>query len=184
MRDFVIAAIVSGSMIISAAVVAPKSITPPPVPTPIITPAPAPAPATVTEVIPPKKQPITHVISDDPGGIVAAYIAKYWEWNQNEDLVRIEGGCASACTLVLGLIEPSRMCATRNAEFGFHSASYGPTTEYSANGTAALWMFYEFGRIGRILKQHGWDGPSYHPALLIIDAQEIVRPCKWEDYHG
>ena len=124
----------------------------------------------------------THVIADDPGGILVAFIAKYWQWHEAGDQVRIEGGCASACTLVLAFIESDHLCATRNAEFGFHAATLGMGGPYSEEGTQMLWFFYK-DRTARVLAKHGWEGPSDHPELLIIDAQEIVRPCKWEDYH-
>lgn len=125
----------------------------------------------------------THVIDEDGGGIVLEYIARYWQWRAAGDKVRIEGFCASACTVLLGVIEPSNMCATRNAEFGFHSATYGPGGSYAEDGTQTMWMFYR-GRTARVLAKNGWPGPSEHPELLMIDAQELVRPCKWEDYHG
>jgi len=124
----------------------------------------------------------THTIADDPGGIVVAFIAKYWQWYEAGDQVRIEGRCVSACTLVLAFLPNDRVCATRNAEFGFHSASLGPEGPYSEEGTQMLWMFYK-DRTARVLAKHGWEGPSDHPELLYIDAQEFVRPCKWEDYH-
>lgn len=127
--------------------------------------------------------PTTHIVADDDGGVLLAYIAKYWQWHVNGDLVRIEGECNSACTILLGIIESDHICAARNGEFGFHSASIGPGI-YSEDGTVMLWSFYRDSRTERVLKKHGWEGPSRHPELIMIDAEEIVRPCKWEDYHA
>lgn len=126
-------------------------------------------------------EPKTHTISGDPGGKIISYIAKYVAWNVANDRVIIDGECNSACTIVVGVIDDDKLCATRNAEFGFHSASFGKA--YDATWTAALWTFYD-GRAERVLKQHGWKGPSNHPEILVIDAQEIVRPCTGRDYRG
>ncbi len=132
-----------------------------------------------------KPKPVTHTITDDPGGEILSFIARFVQWRDAGDSVRIEGECNSACTLVLGIIPSDRICATRNAEFGFHSAMlvFGPgMTRYSEEGTQLLWFFYQ-DRVRRVLTKNGWAGPSAHPELLVIDALEIVRPCKWEDYH-
>ncbi len=130
--------------------------------------------------------PVTHSIAGDDGGSILEYIARYVVWQKNGDSVRIEGECDSACTIVLGVVDTSRICATRNAEFGFHSASLAyanGSIEYSADATRLLWWFYE-DRVKRVIVRHGWKGPSFHPKLLMIDALEFVRPCTWEDYHG
>ena len=121
------------------------------------------------------------IIEDDPGGLLFQYVAKYVGWQNNGDTVRIEGDCYSACTLLLGLIPPTRICATRNAQFGFHSASEG--SEYSEDATRVMWALYN-DKVRAVLAKHGWKKPSFHPDLVMVDAQEIVKPCKWEDYHG
>jgi hypothetical protein len=70
-------------------------------------------------------------ISDDRGGRIKAYILKY-EWLRiaGEKIV-IDGMCASACTLVLGIIPPDKLCATSQASFGFHQ---GYNLDYAASG--------------------------------------------------
>ncbi len=137
-------------------------------------------------VSPVQAAPTVHTITGDPGGEILGFIAKYVQWRDNGDSVRIEGECNSACTLVLGIVPTTRICATRNAEFGFHSAMAIYTdgsTEYSPDGTQLLWLFYQ-GRVQRVLNKYGWPGPSNHPDIITIEALEFVRPCKWEDYHG
>ena len=123
------------------------------------------------------------IIEDDPGGILFEYVAKYVQWGKDEDTVRIEGDCYSACTTLFGFIPLTHICATRNAQFGFHSASEGLGGAYSEDGTLVLWALYS-PKVRAVLAKHGWEKASYHPDLLLIDAQEIVKPCKWEDYHG
>jgi len=61
-------------------------------------------------------------IADDYGGNIGAYWSRYTALRASNDQVVIDGTCSSACTLVLGLIPPSRICVTRNARFGFHAA--------------------------------------------------------------
>lgn len=133
--------------------------------------------------------PQTHYIGTDEGGVIINYVAQYVSWEQAKDRVVLTGECDSACTILVGIIDDERMCATRNAEFGFHSAfvATGPFSlpKYSAHGTEMLWDFYtSHDRTVRVLERHGWKGPSEHPDLLMIDAQEILRPCTEKDLGG
>lgn len=61
-------------------------------------------------------------IADDHGGNIGEYWSRYTALRAGNDQVIIDGMCSSACTLVLGLVPPSRICVTRNAVFGFHAA--------------------------------------------------------------
>lgn len=61
-------------------------------------------------------------IADDHGGNIGAYWSRYTAMRANKDQVIIDGTCSSACTLVLGLIPPDRICVTQNALLGFHAA--------------------------------------------------------------
>lgn len=119
--------------------------------------------------------PKTRVIINDPGGYIMEYVAKYALWAHNGDQIRIEGQCDSACTVLLGIIPDERVCATKNAELGFHSGGLG--TEYSQEATILLWSFYQE-RTRRVLVKRGWRGPTKHPELIYVEAQEIVRPCR------
>ncbi len=121
------------------------------------------------------KQPTVHVIHRDGGGVLFHYIEKYYVWNTNGDRVRVAGECYSACTLVLGALDNRRICAARGAQFGFHSASN--SGEFTQGGTEFMWSFYS-GQVREVLARHGWAAPSYHPEFLMINAQEIVRPCE------
>lgn len=128
----------------------------------------------------------THVVKKDGGGNMVEYINKYGAWATKKDSVVVAGQCDSSCTIMLGLIEPDLICATRHAEFGFHSAMdyFGDgKAVYSEIGTQTLWFFYtNVDRVQRVLAKHGWSGPSNHPKLILIEAQEMVRPCTEDDY--
>jgi hypothetical protein len=61
-------------------------------------------------------------ITDDRGGNIGAYWSRYSALRASDDQVVIDGMCSSACTLVLGIVPPNRICVTKNAMLGFHAA--------------------------------------------------------------
>ncbi len=87
----------------------------------------------------------TMLIAGDRGGQIGRYLQTFAQVRSSGERVVIDGNCLSACTLVLGLVPRSRVCATPRARFGFHAAwmpdSDGhPVT--SPMGTQALWNIY------------------------------------------
>ena len=87
----------------------------------------------------------TMLIAGDRGGQIGHYLQTFAQVRSSGERVVIDGNCLSACTLVLGLVPRSRVCATSRARFGFHAAwmpdSDGhPVT--SPMGTQALWNIY------------------------------------------
>ncbi len=84
-------------------------------------------------------------IAEDRGGQIGHYLQAFAMLRSSGENVVIDGNCLSACTLVLGLIPRSRICATPRARFGFHAAwmpdaDGAPVT--SQLGTQALWNIY------------------------------------------
>jgi len=71
-------------------------------------------------------------VSDNHGGSVAQYDARWSENARRGVSVRIVGPCQSACTVLLRHIPRSRICVTPEASFGFHQAQ----------ATATLWSGY------------------------------------------
>jgi hypothetical protein len=61
-------------------------------------------------------------IYDDPGGQIGGYLAKYEAIRDAGEPVVIDGACASACTLLLGVVPRNQICVTSRAVFAFHSA--------------------------------------------------------------
>jgi len=59
------------------------------------------------------------VITNDPGGFVAARVARVAAMGDRE--VRIEGRCDSACTLFLAA---RNVCVSPDARLGFHGPSF------------------------------------------------------------
>jgi hypothetical protein len=57
-----------------------------------------------------------------PGGPVGPFIKLFEEVRNSGERVVIDGPCLSACTLVLDMVPPDRICVTRRAVLGFHAA--------------------------------------------------------------
>jgi hypothetical protein len=64
-------------------------------------------------------------IIDDEGGNIGVYWTRYMEIRNAGERVVIDGACSSACTMVLGIVPPDRICVTPNAVLGFHAAYRG-----------------------------------------------------------
>jgi len=99
----------------------------------------------------------TMLIAEDRGGQIGHYLQAFAMLRSSGEHVVVDGNCLSACTLVLGLIPRSQMCATSRARFGFHAAwmpdvDGRPVT--SAMGTQALWNIYP-SEVRRWINRHG-----------------------------
>lgn len=84
-------------------------------------------------------------ISEDRGGQIGHYLQAFATLRSSGERVIIDGNCLSACTLVVGMIPKSRICATPRAVLGFHAAwmpgrDGEPVT--SKLGTQELWKVY------------------------------------------
>lgn len=86
-------------------------------------------------------------VSDDHGGRVADYDARWAMHAHDGARVRIVGPCQSACTVLLGHIPRSRICVTPQASFGFHLA-------HLSQATGTLWHGYP-ADIKAWINQHG-----------------------------
>ena len=84
-------------------------------------------------------------IAEDRGGQIGHYLQAFALLRSTGERVVIDGDCLSACTLVLGMIPRSQMCATDRAVFGFHAAwmpDHDGRPVTSSTGTRALWNIY------------------------------------------
>jgi hypothetical protein len=61
-------------------------------------------------------------IKSDPGGQIGPYLENLVALRGSGEHVIIDGPCLSACTMVLGVIPPERICVTPRARLGFHAA--------------------------------------------------------------
>jgi hypothetical protein len=118
----------------------------------------------------------------DWGGQLGVYIERYNEWRRTGELVVIDGMCISACTLVTGLIEPERLCATPYARLAFHSAASIDALgqrAFAREATRIVWRIYPQ-RVRDLLIRHGWQDGMDHANLIYVEGKElhsIIRPC-------
>lgn len=86
-------------------------------------------------------------ITNDHGGYVEEYKAKYERIRDRHERVIIDGVCNSACTLVFGIVPLNKICVTPRASIGFHQAYYDKAFTFgikvtSAEGTSDLMSYY------------------------------------------
>lgn len=95
-------------------------------------------------------------ILDDSGGRIGAYLSKYEALRKSGQHVAIDGTCASACTLLLGVIPHDRICVTPRAVLAFHAAWNPSMTGAQINtaGTKYLLSRYPEG-VRRWIARHG-----------------------------
>jgi hypothetical protein len=124
-------------------------------------------------------------IAEDRGGQIGHYLQTFAMLRSSGERIVIDGNCLSACTLVLGVIPHSQLCATERARFGFHAAwmpdSNGrPVT--STMGTRALWNIYP-ASVRHWINRHG--GLSRKMIYLQGKALDgIVQRCSSTAWHA
>jgi hypothetical protein len=120
----------------------------------------------------------TVIISDDIGGKVQDYMARFRQVRDSGESVVIAGTCVSACTMVLGLVPSDRICATHNAVLGFHAAwmfDNSGKRVVSASGTQDLMKTYPAPVRAWIAQRGGLT-----PKMMYLrgrDLAAIVAPC-------
>jgi hypothetical protein len=109
-------------------------------------------------------------IGDDGGGQIGPYLAKYRALRASGERVEIDGACASACTMLLGIIPRNHICVTPHASFVFHSA-WDPQGDQgvSADGNRILWSTYPEG-IRQWIKRHG----GLHSEVIVLRGAELA----------
>jgi hypothetical protein len=110
-------------------------------------------------------------ISNDPGGEIGTYLAKYQALRASGDRVEIDGTCASACTMLLGVIPRNRICVTPRAVLAFHSA-WTPTSEgeqISSAGNYYLWSNYP-SDVRKWIIAHG----GLHSQIIYLSGRELT----------
>jgi hypothetical protein len=117
-------------------------------------------------------------IAEDRGGQIGRYLRTFAMVRSSGERVVVDGNCLSACTLLLGVVPRSHICATPRARFGFHAAwmpdeDGRPVT--SRMGTQALWDVYP-ASVRRWIRAHG--GLTRHMIFMQGGAlQGIVPSC-------
>lgn len=86
----------------------------------------------------------TKVIKNDRGGVIVKYIDRYKRDAELGTKFKILGNCASACTMITGIIPRDRVCVSEKATLGFHSG-YVPVlfwAWHSKDATQVMWSYY------------------------------------------
>ena len=118
------------------------------------------------------------VLSDDKGGKMEEYTARFERMRDAGETVVIDGTCLSACTMVLGLLPHNRVCATPNAVLGFHAAWMYDNSRNrvaSASGTRDLMETYP-AAIRAWIERNG----GLKPNMMYLRGRAlaaIVAPC-------
>lgn len=117
-------------------------------------------------------------IGGDPGGRIESYVEKYQAVLSSGQTVIVDGFCASACTIVLGVVPRDRICVTSRARFGFHSAwDSGSNGRRITNSqaTQTLYSMYPY-EIQRWIDRRG----GLTPHMIVLSGRELTnmyRPC-------
>ena len=117
-------------------------------------------------------------ITDDRGGRIGEYVDKYNDMRTSGDRVIIDGLCASACTIVLGVVAQNKICVTSHANLGFHAAWDFDTNGRAVTNTDAtqfLYSLYPSAVQSWITAQGGLT-----PRMIFLRGQQLqalYKPC-------
>jgi hypothetical protein len=116
-------------------------------------------------------------IQRDRGGQIGHYLDNFAMIRDRGETVMIDGPCLSACTLVLGIVPPDRICVTSRARLGFHAAwrrRQGETV-ISGPGTRLLWQTYPHNIRAWIQRRGGLSRRMIY--LRGRELRAMYRPC-------
>ena len=111
----------------------------------------------------------------DSGGKVGDYLDIVDKADRNNEEIRIEGGCASACTMKLGA---KKVCIYPDATLYFHQASDPNTGAHSDLGTLILYSEYPPNVKKWVDKHHALDTISLTPMSGKEAISLGIKECK------
>ena len=117
-------------------------------------------------------------IAEDRGGRIGTYLDKYHSLRTSGETVVIDGLCASACTIVLGMVPRGKICVTSRANLGFHAAWDLDANGREAINPGATRMLYSMypSLVRRWIAARG----GLKPQLIYLHGEELMgmyRPC-------
>jgi hypothetical protein len=115
------------------------------------------------------------IIRGDDGGWLQTYYLRFHAQVENGATFRIDGRCASACTLVLAY--PDRVCPTKRAVLGFHAARNRNGT-LNQKVTDAMMTEYPAPVLEYIAAHGGLPGPSSVMWVSGPALRGLVMPCE------
>jgi hypothetical protein len=109
-------------------------------------------------------------IHDDGGGQIGPYLAKYRALRASGERVEIDGTCASACTMLLGIVPRNHICITPRAALIFHSAwDMQGDQAVTSDGNRILWSTYPES-VRRWIRSHG----GLHSQTITLSGPELA----------
>jgi len=117
-------------------------------------------------------------IANDAGGRIDRYLDGYEKLGASGQMVRIDGLCASACTIVLAMIPRDKICVTSNANLAFHAAwDFGAYRRAITNPEATRNLFAMYPvQVRRWIEHHG----GLTPRTIFLrgkQLQAMYRSC-------
>jgi hypothetical protein len=108
-----------------------------------------------------------------PGGQVGPFLDLFERVRDSGERVVIDGPCLSACTLVLSMVPHERICVTRRAVFGFHTArSFDRRGRMHAEPEASALVMEAYpGAVRSWIRRHG----GLRSRLLLLRGRELAK---------
>jgi len=117
-------------------------------------------------------------IKEDPGGQIGPYLESLVALRDSGERVILDGPCLSACTMIVGVIPPERLCATTRARLGFHAAWHPGENGRQVTSKAATKLLMDIypERVRHWIKERGGLSPS----MIYLSGRElasVVQTC-------
>ncbi|HEY8440965.1 MAG TPA: hypothetical protein VIK79_05885 [Xanthobacteraceae bacterium] len=118
-------------------------------------------------------------IKEDPGGQIGPYLESLVALRDSGERVIIDGPCLSACTMIVGVIPPERLCATSRARLGFHAAWHPGENGRQVTSKAATKLLMDIypERVRHWIKERG----GLSPRMMYLTGRELasmVQSCE------
>ncbi len=118
-------------------------------------------------------------IKEDPGGQIGPYLESLVALRESGERVIIDGPCLSACTMIVGVIPPERLCATPRARLGFHAAWHPAENGRQVTSKAATKLLMDIypERVRLWIKERG----GLSPRMMYLTGRELasmVQTCE------
>jgi hypothetical protein len=118
-------------------------------------------------------------IKEDPGGQIGPYLESLVALRDSGERVIIDGPCLSACTMIVGVIPPERLCVTPRARLGFHAAWHPGENGRQVTSKAATKLLMDIypERVRHWIKERG----GLSPRMMYLsgrDLASIVQTCE------
>jgi len=117
------------------------------------------------------------VIDIDMGGTVAWYVDRYKADARAGTHFIIKRYCASACTVILGIIPRERVCVEPAAAMGFHSGYNFFEFWHSPATTRLMLRYYDADVRADLVNFFNWRGNTPHTEVMWLRAGRYYRIC-------